>query len=69
MRDWVGRPRRLYYPGRQERCACVKDFGPSLVDPGANTDKGDLENRHLKEYENCDSKATSCQLEPPSELE
>ncbi len=62
-RDWIGVPRRLFMPGRAERCACVKDSGKSLFNPGAKTDVGDLDNPHLKTYELCpDPKAASCKV-------
>lgn len=62
-RSWVGVPRRLFFPGRTERCACVKDHGTSLFDPKSKTDNGDLDNPHLKLYEQCtDPKASSCQV-------
>ena len=51
-------------PGTPERCACVKDTGHSLFNPDApDQDRGDLDNPHLKVYEQCsDEKATSCQI-------
>ncbi len=64
-RQWVGRPRRLFYPGRKERCACIKDTGPPSMDSGAvDSDIGDLANPHIKEYEGCDPNAASCQVKP-----
>jgi len=67
-RTWVGVPRRLFFPGRTERCACVKDSGISLYDPGSKTNNGDLDNPHIKRYEQCpDAKATSCQVSNGSE--
>lgn len=66
-RGWVGKPRKLYLPGKSERCACMKDFGPPSTDPSATTDFGDLQSPHVKEYEGCDPEAVSCQLAPPSE--
>ena len=35
-RNWVGAPRRLFYPGREERCACIRTTGPPSIDPGIN---------------------------------
>ena len=64
-RNWVGLPRRFFYPGRRERCACIKDFGPPSADMEEETwtsGNGDLGNPHLKEYEGCDSKASSCKV-------
>lgn len=46
-RDWVGVPRKFYAPGETKyRCACIKD---ELL--GEN---------NIREYEDCDVKATSC---------
>ena len=65
-REWVGVPRKLFYPGRKERCACVRIAGPPSTDPSATaTDDGDLSNPHLKEYEGCAADAASCQISPP----
>ena len=65
-RPWIGRPRQLYLPGRRERCACVKDVGPPSTDPSdVGPNVGDLRNPHVREYDGCDPKATSCQLRPP----
>ncbi len=64
-RPWVGRPRRLFYPGRKERCACVRDSGPPSTDMSAGGTVGDLNNPHLKEFEGCDPKAHECKLEDP----
>merc|ERR1711963_775891 len=64
----VGVPRRLFFPGRTERCACVKDSGISLYDPGSKSNNGDLDNPHIKRCEQCrDAKATSCQVSNGSE--
>ncbi len=50
-------------PGKKERCACIKNTGPSLYDPAAAGNVGDLNNPHLKTYELCtDPKSTSCQV-------
>lgn len=75
-RSWVGVPRKLYLPKQQTyRCACVRDSGPPSVSyveyedydnqnleksNSKNNNVGDLKNPRLKEYENCDSKSTSC---------
>jgi len=59
-RNWVGVPRRLFYPGRDERCACIRSTGPPSTDPGASSDKGDLENPHLKEYAGCAPDTYEC---------
>ena len=53
----------ILFLGRTERCACVKDFGVSLYNPGSKANNGDLDNPHIKPYEQCpDSKASSCQV-------
>ncbi|MCL4137507.1 UNVERIFIED_CONTAM: hypothetical protein GTU68_048514 [Idotea baltica] len=63
-RDWVGVPRRLFHPGREnERCGCVKNFGPPSHDPTRNPhlNRGDLDHPHVKEYPGCsDLKKDSC---------
>jgi len=60
-RDWTGVPRRLFYPGKQPRCACVRTVGPPSVDPSdRRTNRGDLDNPHLKEYLGCTSKSHEC---------
>jgi len=61
-RDWAGVPRQLFYPARQPRCACVRDRGPPSTDPGAKTDKGDLESPHVKEYVGCPVDASECRV-------
>ncbi|CAB4064858.1 Neuferricin,Ubiquinone biosynthesis protein COQ4 homolog, mitochondrial [Lepeophtheirus salmonis] len=61
-RPWVGVPRKLYYPGRQERCACVRTFGPPSNEPLAKTKNGDLGSRHLKEYPDCPPESDSCYI-------
>ena len=33
--------RKLFYPGHQPRCACVRDSGAPSTDPGAETDRGE----------------------------
>jgi len=59
-RDWVGVPRKLFYPGQQPRCACTRDRGPPSTDPGAETDRGDLDSPHVKEYPGCEPGAWEC---------
>lgn len=69
-RNWPGRPRRLFYPGRRERCACVKDFGSASTNMEGGPSvvgEGDLANPHLKEYEGCDSKETNCMVSGPED--
>ena len=64
-REWVGVPRKLFLPGRNERCACIRTTGPPSTDPAAKTDFGDLKSPHIKEYDGCDPKSDSCQIKPP----
>lgn len=46
-RDWVGVPRKFFKSGDISfRCACIRDI--------------DLDSKNIREYEGCDSKATSC---------
>jgi len=59
-RNWVGVPRRLFYPGREERCACIRSDGPPSVDPGSKENRGDLDNPHLKDYEGCAPDSFEC---------
>ena len=61
-RSWVGVPRQLYYPARQPRCACVRNRGPPSTDPGAASDRGDLDSPHVKEYEGCGPKEWECRV-------
>jgi len=60
IRNWSGLPRRLFYPGRSERCACVRATGAPSTDPTAKSNHGDLMNPHLKEYENCPTTNDDC---------
>ena len=58
----------IFFLGRVERCACVKNSGISLYNPGSKGDNGDLDNPHIKPYEQCSNpKATSCQVSKGSE--
>ena len=59
-RRWVGVPRQLFYPGREARCACVKNRGPPTTDPGAGSDRGDLDSPHVKEYSGCGGDEIDC---------
>ncbi|XP_067123941.1 neuferricin [Centruroides vittatus] len=59
-RDWVGVPRKLFKPGQQERCACVKDSGSPSGSSKNIDDRGDLDNPNLKVYANCAPDSTSC---------
>lgn len=59
-RDWVGVPRKLFYPGQQPRCACVRDTGAPSTDPAAQLNRGDLDSPHVKEYPGCKSNSWEC---------
>jgi len=59
-RVWPGVPRQLFYPGREARCACVRNKGAPSTDPGATSDKGDLDNAHVKEYPGCGGDGLDC---------
>jgi len=59
-RDWRGVPRKLFYPGQQPRCACIRESGPPSTDPGAKTNRGDLDSPHIKEYPGCEKSSWEC---------
>ncbi|NXG04750.1 NEUFC protein, partial [Sakesphorus luctuosus] len=64
-RDWAGVPRRLYRPGSQGRdCVCVRSTGPPWGHPPStqHSDRGDLDDPHLEEYEGCHPLAEQCVL-------
>jgi len=61
-REWTGVPRQLFYPAREPRCACVRNRGPPSTDPGAKSDRGDLDNPHVKEYVGCDVISSECKV-------
>ncbi|RCN50175.1 cytochrome b5-like Heme/Steroid binding domain protein [Ancylostoma caninum] len=50
QRDWAGVPRLLYDPNtKQQRCACVKNFGTGLSSYGSKSNnRGDLDHPNLK---------------------
>ncbi|XP_063002665.1 neuferricin [Elgaria multicarinata webbii] len=53
-RDWTGVPRKLYEPGSsRSHCVCVKT-------EGLLSDRGDLDNPNLQEYEGCHPLADWC---------
>ncbi|CAJ0596881.1 unnamed protein product [Cylicocyclus nassatus] len=63
-RDWVGVPRLLYDPNtKQQRCACVKNFGTGLSSYGEKGNRGDLDHPNLRQYPKCSPVANSCRLE------
>ncbi|NXD93823.1 NEUFC protein, partial [Chaetorhynchus papuensis] len=64
-RDWAGVPRKLYRPGSQgSRCVCVRSTGPPWGQPDSSqhSDRGDLDNPHLEQYEGCHPLAEQCIL-------
>jgi len=68
-RTWAGVPRQLFYPGRQPRCACVRDKGAPSVDPGARSDTGDLDSPHVKAYPGCTGSEAECWNNPDAKEE
>ncbi|CAG0897190.1 unnamed protein product [Darwinula stevensoni] len=53
-RDWAGIPRRLYNPGGETRCVCVRNFGPPThryAGVEHSEDREDLDHPQLREYE------------------
>ncbi|NXG79873.1 NEUFC protein, partial [Baryphthengus martii] len=64
-RAWAGVPRKLYRPGwRGSRCVCVRSSGPPWGQPGTakHSDRGDLDDPSLQEYEGCPPLAQQCVL-------
>ncbi|OWK59855.1 Neuferricin [Lonchura striata] len=64
-RAWAGVPRQLHRPGSQgARCVCVRSSGPPWGQPGSSqhSDRGDLDNPHLQQYEGCHPLAEQCVL-------
>lgn len=63
-RDWAGVPRQLFSPGWQgSRCVCVRSSGPPWGQPHSqHSDRGDLDNPHLQQYEGCPPLAEQCVL-------
>ncbi|NWS76097.1 NEUFC protein, partial [Crotophaga sulcirostris] len=64
-RDWAGVPRQLFQPGaRGGRCVCVRSTGPpwGTLGTGQHSDRGDLDNPLLQEYQGCDPLAPQCVL-------
>jgi len=62
-RSWTGVPRKLFDPTTKNyRCACVKNFGSSLVNPDVDGNRGDLDHPNLRNYEDCPASANSCKL-------
>lgn len=65
QRDWAGVPRLLYDPNtKQQRCACVKNFGTGLSAVGQKANnRGDLDHPNLKQYPKCSPTSNSCKIE------
>ncbi|KAM7088759.1 LOW QUALITY PROTEIN: neuferricin, partial [Ciconia maguari] len=64
-RDWTGVPRKLYRPGSKgSHCVCVRTTGPQWGQPDSteHSDRGDLDNPHLEEYDGCHPLAEQCVL-------
>ncbi|NXC17583.1 NEUFC protein, partial [Corythaeola cristata] len=64
-RDWTGVPRKLYRPGsRGSHCVCVRTTGPPWGQPDSavHSDRGDLDNPQLEEYNGCHPRAEQCVL-------
>ncbi|KAJ9599854.1 hypothetical protein L9F63_009894 [Diploptera punctata] len=54
QRDWIGVPRQLYEPGSKSfRCACINE-----------SQLNGLKKGNMKEYPDCNPKATSCWVYP-----
>ncbi|NXR07306.1 NEUFC protein, partial [Semnornis frantzii] len=65
LRAWAGVPRKLYSPGAGgSRCVCVRTSGPPWGQPaaGQHSDRGDLDDPHLQEYDGCHPQAQQCIL-------
>ncbi|XP_069470821.1 neuferricin [Ambystoma mexicanum] len=64
-RDWIGVPRKLYKPGaKSHRCVCVRTTGPPTgqLEHGEHTDRGDLDDPSLQQYEDCHPLFEWCKL-------
>ncbi|NXT78048.1 NEUFC protein, partial [Zapornia atra] len=62
-RDWAGVPRKLYQPGAGgSRCVCVRTAGPPWDQQGSSqhSNRGDLDEAQLEEYEGCPPLAQQC---------
>ncbi|XP_067393974.1 neuferricin isoform X3 [Emydura macquarii macquarii] len=65
-RDWIGVPRKLYKPGSSDsHCVCVRTTGPPSghLDSTEHSDRGDLDNPNVQEYNGCHPLADSCVLD------
>ncbi|NXN17531.1 NEUFC protein, partial [Indicator maculatus] len=64
-RAWAGVPRKLYSPGASgSRCVCVRTSGPPWGQPASSqhSNRGDLDDPHLQEYDGCHPQAQQCVL-------
>ncbi|XP_009894926.2 neuferricin [Dryobates pubescens] len=64
-RAWAGVPRKLYSPGATgSRCVCVRPSGPPWGQPASSqhSNRGDLDDPHLQEYDGCHPQAQQCVL-------
>ncbi|NWX30037.1 NEUFC protein, partial [Notiomystis cincta] len=64
-RGWAGVPRKLHRPGSPgSRCVCVRSSGPPWGQPDSSqhSDRGDLDNPQLEQYEGCHPLAQQCVL-------
>ncbi|XP_010179747.1 PREDICTED: neuferricin, partial [Mesitornis unicolor] len=64
-RDWTGVPRKLYQPGSTgSQCVCVRTTGPPWGQPDSikHSNRGDLDDPHLEEYDSCNPLAEQCVL-------
>lgn len=60
-RDWVGVPREYFTPGETSgQCVCARTSGPPSNDPQSTSNRGELDNPNLREYDNCDHNANEC---------
>ncbi|XP_071621265.1 neuferricin [Heliangelus exortis] len=64
-RDWSGVPRKLFQPGSKgSHCVCVRTLGPPWDQAASaeHSNRGDLDNPHLQEYDGCHPMAEQCIL-------
>ncbi|XP_054857035.1 neuferricin [Eublepharis macularius] len=64
-RDWTGVPRKMYEPGsRGSHCVCVRTEGPPSEQSSSQqpSNRGDLDNPKLQEYEGCHPLSNWCAL-------
>ncbi|XP_077167470.1 neuferricin isoform X3 [Paroedura picta] len=64
-RDWAGVPRKMYEPGsRGSHCVCVRTEGPPSEQYVSfqPSNRGDLDNPRLQEYDGCHPLANWCAL-------